>query len=99
MHPAIAGANGPITQTALFEPGHYPLTMIAGEGGTVTPHSGSSQTRSQIQIEAIPDSLHLFKEWVGEGEGSFSGNQAVATITMNGPIILLDGSPHSTAPG
>ncbi|MGQ0723095.1 MAG: InlB B-repeat-containing protein [Candidatus Eiseniibacteriota bacterium] len=78
--------NGNITQTATFEIKTFPLTMIAGAGGTVTPESGIYVHGTVVTIEALPDSGHMLLGWNGIGTGSYNGINAQATVTMNGPI-------------
>jgi hypothetical protein len=78
--------QGPITQTATFNPVNYQLTMSAGPGGTVTPQSGTYSYGSQVQITAIPNSGYVFVGWIGNGPGSYTGPNTPVTITILGNI-------------
>ncbi len=88
-NPATVTMNEPITQTATFVVGELPLTMLAEEGGTVTPESGDVTSFAEIEIEAVPDPGHRFVQWKGEGDGSYTGMDNPATVTLNGPIIQV----------
>ncbi|MDX1450614.1 MAG: hypothetical protein R3246_16315, partial [Acidimicrobiia bacterium] len=78
--------NGPITQTAVFLPRYLWLTMATVGGGTVTPKSQEFERGTVVPITATPDSGWAFGHWIGEGEGSYSGPDSAATVTMNDPI-------------
>ncbi|MBZ0268703.1 right-handed parallel beta-helix repeat-containing protein [bacterium] len=84
---AFVTMNGPVFEHAYFLPRQYPLTMIAHEGGTVTPPSGLFDRGSVIQIEALPDSDRAFVRWFGDGDGAYDGFDNPATITMNDEIV------------
>lgn len=88
-NPATVTMHEPLTQTASFANAPYVLEMLAGEGGTVTPQTGGFPSFSTVQIEAIPAPNYRFRSWKGQGDGSYTGDQRVASITMNGPITQL----------
>ncbi len=88
-NPATVTMNEPITQTATFVVGELPLTMLAEEGGTVTPEGGDVTSFTDVEIEAIPDPGHRFVQWKGEGDGSYTGPDNPATVTLNGPITQV----------
>jgi PKD repeat protein len=73
------------TYTAFFTTQHY-LTMEAATGGTVSPASGWRDSTSTVQIQAISFPEYSFSHWTGIGNGSYSGPDSVATVTMYGPI-------------
>ena len=85
-NPATVLMNGPMIETAIFTPNQYPVAMIAGVGGTVTPASGTYSALSQVEIRAIPDQIHTFAGWIGTGPGSYTGANPVATISVEGAI-------------
>ena len=85
-NPATVLMNGPITETAIFSANQYPVTMIAGAGGTVTPESGAFPALSEVEIRALPDQIHTFAGWIGTGPGSYTGADPVATISVEGAI-------------
>ncbi len=88
-NPATVTMNEPITQTATFVVGELPLTMLAEQGGTVTPEGGDVTSFTDVEIEAIPDPGHRFVQWKGEGDGSYTGPDNPATVTLNGPITQV----------
>ena len=66
----------------------YYLNMTANTSveGSVSPKSGWYNSSSSFLISAIPNKYYHFKNWIGNGNGSYSGNLISTTITMNGPI-------------
>ena len=88
-NPATVTMNEPITQTATFVVGVLPLTMLAERGGTVTPESGDVTSFTDVEIEAVSDPGHRFIQWKGEGDGSYTGADNPATVTLNGPITQV----------
>ncbi len=73
------------TYTASFSTEYY-LTMRATTGGSVTPASAWFAAGTVVDIDASPDSNYTFQGWSGSGSGSYSGSNAAASVTMNGPI-------------
>jgi uncharacterized repeat protein (TIGR02543 family) len=89
--------NEPLTQTAHFSLQQLELRMVADSGGVVTPETGLHEIWSEVQIEATADPYYIFEEWVGNGEGSYSGTDNPTTVTMNEPITqgaLFDRISH-----
>jgi uncharacterized repeat protein (TIGR02543 family) len=85
---AISHTIAPITSTtytATFTTQYY-LTMHAGTGGTVTPASGWRNNGAHVTIRATPSNGYHFTGWTGSGNGSYSGPNNPAPVTMNGPI-------------
>ncbi len=76
---------GDSTFTAGYSTQYY-LTMIAGNGGTVSPPSGWFAQGSAVPISASPNLTYLFGSWNGTGNGSYSGKTQNASVTVNGPI-------------
>ena len=56
------------------------------EGGNVTPSSGWFVTGEPIEIEAIASNDYYFSNWVGTGNGSYTGDNNPTTIILDGPI-------------
>jgi hypothetical protein len=79
---------GPITQTARFLPAFMPLTTAAvpAEGGLVMPASGDFPVFGEVTITATPAAGWEFLGWSGSGDGSYTGTDPMATVTMLGPI-------------
>lgn len=84
----------------------YRLTMIPPRAlmGSVSPGSIFIDAGQQIQIRAfnLPGSGYVFSNWIGAGNGAYSGPNNPVLITMNGPIIenavYVDGpTPTPTA--
>ncbi len=75
-----------LAQHAEFTQRMHPVTITATGAGTVTPPSGMYAEGSVLTIRATPSPGYSFAEWIGEGPGSYSGPQAVASITVLGPI-------------
>ncbi len=88
-NPATVTMNEPITQTATFVVGELPLTMLAEEGGAVTPESGDVTSFTDVEIEAIPDPGYRFVQWKGQGDGSYTGTDNPAAVTLSGPITQV----------
>lgn len=72
------------TYTANFTTQYY-LTMVANEGGTVTPPSGWFNKGQVVSILAIPDPNYSFNIWSGT-TGGYSGRTNPSNVTMNLPI-------------
>jgi hypothetical protein len=64
----------------------YQLTMTVDGAGSVTPPSGWFDAGDAVTIRANPDAGQSFVRWDGSGDGSYSGTDNPAHITMNGPI-------------
>ncbi|MFN8176876.1 MAG: FlgD immunoglobulin-like domain containing protein [bacterium] len=87
--PCLPGHSGACGLIGALGPGcgpDYPLTMIAQGGGTVSPPSGSYHMGAQVTIHAGRPSGYVFDEWTGQGDGSYSGPDSVATVVVNGAI-------------
>jgi uncharacterized repeat protein (TIGR02543 family) len=72
------------TYTANFTTQRY-LTMVANEGGTITPPSGWFNNGQIVSITAFPNTNYSFNIWSGT-TGGYSGRTNPASITMNLPI-------------
>jgi hypothetical protein len=71
--------------TANFTTQYY-LTMNAGVGGGVSPASLWTNSGTVVNISAMASNDYSFLNWTGSGSGSYSGNNNVVSVTMNGPI-------------
>ncbi len=81
----VTTPNAAATYTANFTTQHQ-LTMNAGAGGTVTPSSGFYNAGETVPITATPNSGFIFSNWTGSGNGSYSGANNPASVTMNEPL-------------
>ena len=87
--------NGPKTALAIWQT-QYRLTM-ATNFGTTSPvvgiywyNAGSTVTISASApslVYSAAEEQYVWNGWTGSGIGSYSGNSASPTITMNGPVI------------
>lgn len=79
------------TVTAVYN-NQYQLTMAVNPfgGGTTTPTVGNYwyNPGDQVTISATPnsDGGYTFVNWIGTGQGSYSGSQNSYPITMGGPV-------------
>jgi hypothetical protein len=71
--------------TANFATQYY-LTMNAGLGGSVSPASGWNNSNAVVGISATTSEGCAFSGWAGSGDGSYSGSNSSASVTMDGPI-------------
>jgi len=94
---AISHTVAPTTNkiyTANFSTQYY-LTMAHGTGGTVSPASGWKNSGVAVSISAMPGASYHFSNWNGSGNGSYSGTNNPASITMNGPITETGTFTHN----
>jgi hypothetical protein len=82
------------TYTATFVTQYY-LTMAHGTGGNVSPASGWKTSGTTVSINAMPASGYSFTNWTGSGNGSFTGTNSPASITMGGPITETAAFTHN----
>jgi hypothetical protein len=82
------------TYTANFTTQYY-VTMSAGTGGTVSPASGWKNGGAAVSITAKPATGYSFTNWSGSGNGSYSGTNNPASITMGGPITETAAFTHN----
>jgi hypothetical protein len=85
---AISHAVAPTTNTtytANFNTQYF-LTMTHTTGGTVTPANGWKASGTTVSITGKPTAGYTFSNWTGSGNGSYSGANNPAPITMGGPI-------------
>ncbi len=75
------------TLTCTYAPQYY-LTETAAPPilGTVSPGSNWYNSGTVVTITATPTPPHTFVGWVGTGSGSYTGNLATSSATMNSPI-------------
>ncbi|MDI6804153.1 MAG: FlgD immunoglobulin-like domain containing protein, partial [Bacteroidota bacterium] len=67
----------------------YILTMQTNPGGSVTPPSGWYNRGTTVGLTAIPENNYRFTSWSGTGNGSYSGSNNPASVTINNPITEL----------
>jgi hypothetical protein len=58
---------------------------LSTPSGAPEATSGWFQSGTQLVLTATPGA-YVFKAWTGSGTGSYGGDQAVQTITVNGPV-------------
>lgn len=66
----------------------YYLTIYSSNSirGTVYPYSGWYDAGSSVKISATPNYGYVFTNWVGSGNGNYTGTNNITTIIMNSPI-------------
>ena len=84
-HSITAPATGPLTLTANFTT-QYQLAMTVGSGGTVSPATAWYNAGQIVSISATPLSGCSFAGWLGGGNGSYTGPNDPANVTLNAPI-------------
>jgi hypothetical protein len=82
------GLSGDIRLEYAFTPANvFSLTLIAGEGGSVTPDSGEFPANTAIPVTAIPDPGYEFASWDGLQPEALNPNTVTLeedrTITAN----------------
>ncbi len=75
----VVEEKAPVTSTASLT--EYGLSIAAnpGEGGSVTPGSGTYERGIEITVVALPSSGYQFENWSGD----ISGTSSSVKITMN----------------
>ncbi|MCW4008777.1 MAG: hypothetical protein NWF09_08855, partial [Candidatus Bathyarchaeota archaeon] len=75
-------------QTITYNRQYLVSFAVSPSGAGSTTPSGSQwyNEGTQVQVSASPASYYQFREWVGSGQGSYSGVSNPATITVNSPI-------------
>jgi hypothetical protein len=82
-HTVSPTSNG--TFVANFAAQHF-LTVNAGAGGVASPPSGWYGEGQGVTIQATSNPGFAFGGWSGIGNGSYSGPNNPASLTMHGPI-------------
>ncbi len=85
-NPAIVVPRGPFTQVAYFDVGEFLLETEAVGGGRVVPSGGPFPAFAPLVLRGRADRGEYFVEWLGFGEGSYTGRANPVTITMDGPM-------------
>ncbi|MBZ0267958.1 hypothetical protein K8I85_07370 [bacterium] len=75
-----------VVATAFYDE-RWELSMEWEGGGAVFPGSTLRVPEEVVTITAVPDSAWVFSHWWGVGDGSYSGSDPVAQVTMNEPIL------------
>ncbi|HEY6238082.1 MAG TPA: hypothetical protein VIZ68_02710, partial [Thermoplasmata archaeon] len=73
------------TATVAFSE-QFLVTVLAGEGGTVTPSTEWVAAGTQVTIVATANSTSEFLLWNGTGPGAYNGSTASQSFTVNGPV-------------
>jgi hypothetical protein len=84
-HPIVVSGDFQV-HTATFDSLFLFTGSVQGTG-TITPADSLwLELGTQLEIVATPGEGWTFDRWEGEGEGSYTGTDSAATITMNAPI-------------
>jgi len=83
----ITVPGSPTTYKVSF-PKQFLLTVNVNPqaGGTVKVSEGWCNAGQKITLTATASTGYTFKSWTGKGSGSYNGNNASPTITMNSAI-------------
>lgn len=65
----------------------YKLTVNAGTGGTVTPHSGDVMSNTEVTLSATPDAYYQFDHW--EGDVSSAVNPLKLTVAKDTTVSAV----------
>jgi hypothetical protein len=68
----------------------YYLTMLAqpSSGGSISPRNGGwYDAGSTVSISANAGKAYVFSNWIGTGDGSYTGTSPKTSVTMSAPII------------
>ncbi len=89
-NPAEVTVNSPITETVTWSIEYYVQIISAhgepsGEGWYAAGRSATISIDSTVQEGE--DSRYYFQSWQGEGNGSYTGTNNPAGITVNSPIV------------
>jgi PKD repeat protein len=91
---SITVGTSPVTYTAEYKVQYY-LGVLDGRGGAAHPvgsdwYDPGTQVQISVDATALDEAgttRYQFNRWQGTGNGSYSGTQLHATVTMNGPVI------------
>jgi hypothetical protein len=61
----------------------------AQDGGFVLPSAGWFPADEHVEIHAVPHDGFAFASWAGSGEGSYTGTDNPATVSMHGPLTQV----------
>jgi hypothetical protein len=89
QHSEIVLTEGNVVLYAEFALKHYMLTLLAGEGGTVSPSGDTAlEHGASINVSASPVSGYTFSRWIVEsGQASISDTASAQTV-----IVLVSGN-------
>ena len=87
QNPRTVAPNSAATYTANFTTQYFLTTNTNPSiGGVVSPSSGWYNAGQNPLMLATPGNGYTLNGWTGSGNGSYSGTNNPANITMNGPI-------------
>ena len=85
-NPFTVTMNAPIVETVAWTTQYMLTVKVNPTGGTVTPSSGWLNSGASIKLSANAATGYAFSSWNGTGNGSYSGFNDPAIVTMNGPV-------------
>lgn len=74
-----------LTLTGYYRLEHLLAWVANGPGSVELPDNWIGDGES-VEVTAVPEYAYVLDHWEGDGEGSYTGTDNPATITMNGPI-------------
>ena len=84
--------NGTVTNQSTINVGYQAQYYVSisqprGGGGTIlAPESGWYNSSEVITLASRTDPGWKFENWVGTGEGAYSGNSSSTTLSVNSPL-------------
>ncbi len=65
----------------------WTLETIARGLGTISPATGPHPGADTVWVEATPEPGYRFVEWIGTGEGSYSGSENPVPVHVNEEVV------------
>jgi hypothetical protein len=78
----------PLTVTAFFDTEYF-LSLDAQGFGEVSPGGGWHASGVEVEIAATPHPYYIFTDWEGAGDGSYTGPDNPAVVTMDSPVTEI----------
>ena len=84
---SISVENAPAQVEVTFQSQFYVnITTSSPAGGTIAPSSGWRGSGSYLTLSAVPTPGGQFLEWIGGGNGSYSGSVPSVVVWVRAPI-------------
>ncbi|MCI4323996.1 MAG: hypothetical protein L3K03_08315 [Thermoplasmata archaeon] len=83
--PSTLDVTENLTENVTFSVSYWISLSVVGPG-SITPSSGWYGAGAMLSIAATAASGAFFESWQGAGTGGYSGTNAVASFTVQGPV-------------
>ncbi len=85
--PASGFVLAPLNITAAYVHQYYLAIQVnAADGGTVAGSAGWYNETASQTLQATAQSGWRFEEWIGSGNGSYSGTSSTAPVRLDAPV-------------